>query len=152
MSAPYIAQRDAILVHAKAAALATNAAWTDVAIAFPLPAGKCVRIFYGGERAPARMGGSRDLKGEMVSEAIVLTAFWPLSSMSSNAAKLMDDEMVTFKHELRTRVLGDSQLGGAGTDLEMGYVSPDIVVIGNTRYAVLECQFVSDYTEYPLSP
>ena len=148
----YTAQRDAILVHAKAAALAANSAWTDVVIGFPLPAGKCVRVYYGGEAAPVRMGGDRVLNGELVSERIIVAAFWPLSNLSTDGVKLMDDEMYTFKHELRTRLLGDSQLGGAGTDLLMGYATPDIVVIGNARYAVLETQIVSDYTEYSLAP
>lgn len=147
----YTAQRDAILVHAKAAALATNAAWTDVVIGYPLPAGKCVRIWYGGETEPVRLGGRHVLQAEEVSETILLAAFWPLSSMSTDGAKLLDDEMYKFKHELRTRVLGDSQLGGAATDLVMEYATPDLAVVGNARYAVLEVHFITDYTEYAIA-
>ena len=147
----YPTARDAILVHAKASALAANAKWTDVAIGIN-PVGKCVRVFYGGERAPVHMGGSRVLNGELVSEMVTVAAFWPLSDLSLAGYKAVDDEMYLFKHELRTRVLGDSQLGGAQTDLAMDYAQPDIVVIGNVRNVVLEIDFITDYTEYALAP
>ena len=148
----YTDQRDAILVHAKAAALAANSTWTNVAIGWPIPNGKSVRVYYGGERTPVRMPHDRSFTGELVAEVIVCVAFWPLSALNTDGAKLMDDEMYTFKHELRTRVLGDSQLGGKATDLEMSYATPDLVVIGNTRYAIIEAQFATDFTEYPLAP
>jgi hypothetical protein len=153
MTAPYIAQRDQILVHALAAAAAVNAQWLDVAIGAPIPRGnRCVRIFYGGEAEPQRMGASRVLNGELVAETCALIAFWSMSTMDETAVKAIDTEMVGFKHELRTRILGDSQLGGASTDLEMGYAEPDFLVIGGGRWAVLEVTFTLDYTEYPLAP
>jgi hypothetical protein len=153
MTAPYIAQRDAILAHAKAAATAVSAMWTDVAIGAPLPRGdRCVRLFYTGEAAPERMGGPRVLNGELVAETVGLVAFWAMSALTDSTTKAIDSEMVAFKHELRTRVLGDSQLGGASTDLVMGYCEPDYLLIGGARWAVLEVSFTLDYTEYPLAP
>jgi hypothetical protein len=152
MTAPYIAQRDAILVHAAAAAVAVDAQWKDVAIGAPIPRGnRCVRLFYGGETQPVRMGGQRTFASEMVSDTVALVAFWSMSTMDEAAAKAIDDEMVAFKHELRARILGDSQLGGASTDLEMGYAEPDYQVIGGARWAVLSCEFILDYTEYTLA-
>jgi hypothetical protein len=153
MVAPYIAQRDQILVHALAAAAAVNAQWLDVAIGAPIPRGnRCVRIGYAGETAPERMGSNRVLNGELVAETCWLIAFWSMSAMDETGVKAIDSEMVGFKHELRTRILGDSQLGGASTDLVMGYAEPDYLVIGGARWAVLEVTFTLDYTEYPLAP
>jgi hypothetical protein len=153
MVAPYIAQRDAILVHAAAAAAAVNAQWKDVAIGAPIPRGnRCVRLFYTGEAEPQRMGASRVLNGELVAETCALVAFWAMSTLDETSVKSIDDEMVGFKHELRARILADSQLGGQSTDLEMGYAEPDFLVIGGGRWAVLEVAFTLDYTEYPLAP
>jgi hypothetical protein len=153
MTAPYIAQRDAILAHAAAAAAAVNAQWRDVAIGAPIPRGnRCVRVFYGGEAQPRRMGGPRVLNAELVAETVQLVAFWTMPTLDESIAKSIDDEMVAFKHELRTRILGDSQLGGASTDLEMSYAEPDYQVIGGARWAILGVEFVTDYTEYALAP
>lgn len=147
----YKEQRDGILVHAKAAAAAVDAEWKDVSIGAPFPRGRSVRIFYGGEREPVRMGASRVLNGELVSEVIVLEAYWPTSGMGENELKALDDQMYDFKHELRTRVLGDSQLGGVSTDLEMGYVDPGWSQIGGTTYIGLRAEFTTDFTEYPIA-
>jgi hypothetical protein len=146
----YEDQRDAILVHAAAAALTANATFTNVAIGAPVPSGKCVRIFWGGEAEPARMGGNRVLNGELVAQTLGLVAFWPLPSKSEGVVKAIDDEMSTFIHSLRTRILADSQLGGEATDLEMGYAEPSFLVIDGARYATVEVPFTLDYIEYPL--
>ena len=149
----YTAQRDAILAHAKTAAAAVNAQWKDVAIGAPIPIGnRCVRLFYGGESAPQRMGANRVLNAELVAETVSLIAFWSMSTLDLPAAKAIDDEMYAFKHALRTAVLGDSQLGGQGTDLEMAYAAPDFLVLGGTRWAVLEVEFTCDYTSYTVAP
>jgi hypothetical protein len=149
----YKEQRDAILVHTVAAAAAVSAEWTDVQIGAPIPRGnRCVRLFYGGEVQPVRMGGQRVLNGELVSESIMLVAFWALPSLDEGSVKALDDEAYDFKHQLRTRVLGDSQLGGTATDLEMSYANPDFLVIGGARWMVLEVEFTSDFTEYTLAP
>jgi hypothetical protein len=149
----YTDQRDAILAHAAAAAVAVNAQWKDVAVGAPVPRGnRCVRIFYAGESAPTHMGGHRDLTGELVAETIALVAFWGLGVLDETGVAAIDTEMVAFKHELRTRILGDSQLGGKSTDLEMSYAEPDFLVIGGGRWAVLSCEFVLDYIEYTLAP
>ena len=150
MTAPYIAQRDAILVHAAAAAAAIDAQWKDVAIGAPYPRGnRCVRVFYAGESAAEHIE-RRVLNAVLIAEQVALVAFWSIASLDEPAIKAVDDEIVGFKHELRTRVLADSQLGGASTDLEMGFAEPDYITIGGARWAVLECVFTLDFTEYPL--
>lgn len=150
MTAPYIAQRDAILVHAAAAAAAIDTQWKDVAIGAPYPSGnRCVRIFYAGEAEPENIP-PQVLNARLIAEQVALVAYWSISEMTPTAIKAVDDEIVAFKHELRTRILGDSQLGGASTDLEMGFIEPDYVQIGGARWVTLECTFTLDFTEYPL--
>lgn len=146
----YTDQRDAILAHAVAAAAAVSAEFTDVQVGAPIPKGsRCVRVFYAGESEPQRIG-NRVLNGELIAETIGLIAFWAMPTMDETPTKALDTEMVAFKHELRTRILADSQLGGKSTDLEMGYAQPDFIQIGGTRWYVLEVEFTLDYIEYPL--
>lgn len=143
----------AIETHAIAAGAALTPTLDDVAIGLPVPRGRCVRIHWDGEQQPARMGASRDLKGELIAERIRVVCYWPLSTNSEDQGKQIVREMYEFKHELRTRVLGDSQLGGMSTDLEMEYVNPDFVLWADgTVWAQAETAFVTDYTEYPLAP
>jgi hypothetical protein len=146
----YTDQRDAILVHAKAAALTANPKFTNVVVGAPIPNGKCVRIFWAGEAEPVRMGTPRVLNAEMVAPTIGLVAFWPLTTLTPTAIEAIDDEMSAFIHALRTAVLADSQLGGQATDLEMGYAEPSFVVIEGSRYATVEVPFTLDFLEYPL--
>jgi hypothetical protein len=149
----YAEQRDAILVHAAATAAAIDAQWLDVSIGAPIPRGdRCIRMFWGGEVEPKKMGASRVLNGELVSNVISLVAFWAMSGLSEAEIKAIDDEMTTFIAGLRTRVLGDSQLGGQATDLYMEYGQPDFLLIGSARWAVLEVDFITDYTEYTIAP
>lgn len=147
----YIAQRDAILAHAVAAAAAIDPQWTDVQVGAPFPRGnRCVRLFWSGEGDPQHMGGNRTLTSVMIAPTCTLVAYWALPSLDEGPLKAADDEMATFVHGLRTRILADSQLGGAATDLEMGPAEPDFVQIGGGRWATVEVLFTLDYLEYPL--
>ena len=141
----------AILVHATAAGAALSDPILDVARAFPVPTGRCIRVYYGGETEPRRMGGRRVLNAELVAEVTLIAAFFPLSVNDVPVAAALDTDLYNLKHDLRTRILGDSQLGGQATDLELEYVEPDLVVYGNTRYAILTWRVISDYVEYPLA-
>lgn len=149
----YTTWRDAVLVHAKAAALAADSKWTDVAIGLKTPTARCVRLYYGGEGEPPHMGEAekgRVLNGQMIGERLMVVAFWPLTSTSVSAYKAIDNEMYDWKHELRTRLQGDSQLGGTATDLDLEYAEPDIYVFGGARFVVLMSELRISYTEYQI--
>ena len=149
----YQNQRDAILAHAKTAALGTHAAFTDVQIGAAWPSGsKCVRLYWGGEAEPEHMGASRVLNGRLIAPTVELVGFWAMSTLTPAAVKAIDDEMTTFIHKLRTAVLGDSQLGGQSSDLEMGLAEPSDMVVNGTRWATVSVLFTLDYIEYPLAP
>lgn len=141
----------AILVHAIAAGAALTTPITDVQRAFPVPRGRCVRVYYGGEAEPKRMGASRVLNAELIAERTWVTLFLPISETSETLAAVLDAEAHAFKHELRTRILADSKLGGMQTDLEFEYITPDVVVIANARYLIVPCEITSNYTEYPIA-
>lgn len=145
-------QLAAIKTHAVAAGATLSPALTDVAIAHPVPRGRCVRIFWAGEVEPVRMGAQRSLNAELIAERIMLVAFWPISDSSETGAEAIETDIYALKHEIRTRVLGDSQLGGMSTDLAMSYAETDFVVISGTAYRTLECEFVTDFFEYSIAP
>lgn len=147
----YLDWRPEILTHARAAAAAVDAKWTNVAVGVRNPDGKCVRIYYGGEVAPPNMGDDpRVLNGLMVGERVYIVAFWPLTSIGTSEYAKVDDEMYAWKHQLRTRLQADSQLNGKSADLDLEYAQPDIDTFSNQRFALLASELTVSYTEYPI--
>lgn len=145
----YTEQRDRVLVHAKAAALAVDPKFTNVAIGWGAPAGsKGVRVFYGGETEPPRMPGTGSLRGEFVGEFVALMAWWSVPALNDSLAEAIDEQVYAFKHELRTRLQADQTLGGASIGVSMEYAEPDTVTISGTRYALLGARVAVAYTEY----
>lgn len=142
-----------VVVHAVTAGAAiTDDPILDVVAAFPVPKGRCVRVYYGGEVAPRKMGGRYTLNSEMVGEVTMIALFLPIALNDEAVAAVVDAQLYTFKHALRTAILGDAQLNGASVDLELDYLEPDIVTSGNTRYLVGLWRCVSDYIEYTIAP
>ena len=88
----------------------------------------------------------------MVAEVTLIAAFFPVVLNDEAVTAQIDTDLYTLKHELRTRILGDAQLGGAQTDTELDYVEPDLVTYNNTRYLMGLWRVVSDITEYTLAP
>ena len=130
----YVDSKARLVVHAvTAGAAVTSDPIIDVQEALPVPKERCVRVYYGGETEPHRMGGQRVLNAELVSEVTFIALFLPLAVSDEAIAATLDAQLYTFKHALRTAILGDSQLNGGSVDLELEYLEPDVVVIGNTR-------------------
>lgn len=151
----YPSQRDAILAHAQAAALAVDAQWKDVSVGMPQPRGdRSVRVFYGGEVPPEHMGPDHDsLNSEMVAEVVKVIAFWEVATGSETEALAIDDEMYAFKHQFRTRVLGNARLGGEAENLTVDYADPTFIkLVSGQRYATLAMDVIVDYTEYSKVP
>lgn len=148
----YADTKAAIVVHAAAAGAALTNPILDARAGFPIPKDRCIRVYYGGETEPARMGGRRTLNSEMVGQRTLIAAFFAIRTTSEDVVIVIDAELQALAHDLRTRILGDSQLGGSATDLDLGYMEPDIVTFGNARYLMGLWEVVSDYTEYSLAP
>src|SRR3990167_6275436 len=143
---------DAIQVHAAAAAItAADAKFYDVAVGFPAAKGRCVRIFYGGQRDPGYFP-NRTLNSKMVAQAIIVRGYWPLSETATKRQRVMEGEMGTFVKSLETRILGDSTLGGACTDLVMGLAQCEQAVIAKIKYAIVDSTIVVEYDETALAP
>lgn len=143
---------DALETHAKAAAVAVDAAFTDVSIGFPAPRGRSARLFYGGEREPEKMGAGSTLNSKLIAEAIELEAYWPIADYGTKKGRALAKEMQSIVHELRTRTLGDSQLDNKSSDLSMHLAEPGRIEYGGATYAVIGVEWVIDYSEYEVTP
>lgn len=141
---------DAVAVHAKAAAItAGGATLSDVAVGYPAGKGRCVRIFYGGEREPERFTMDESLASLLVSQAIVVRGYWPTASTSTKEQRIIEGQMGTFVKSFRTRLLTDQDLGGKAADgLKMHTAQAGQVVIGTTQYAIVDIEIVVDYDEF----
>jgi hypothetical protein len=147
----YVDTKAAIVVHALAAGLTLTDPILDVQAALPIPKGRCIRIYYGGEVPPARMGAEYTLNSQMVGEATFIAVFIPVTVNDEQVTAIADADLYTIKHELRTRILGDATLGGASTDLMLEHLGADLVTIGNTRYLLGLMRLTSDFTEYAIA-
>jgi hypothetical protein len=144
---------DALQVHAAAAAVtAGGATFTDVAVGFPPAKGRCVRIFYGGERDPERLGTNKVLNASEIAQAITVRGYWPTASTATKEQRAIEGQMGAFVKDFRARVLGDSQLGGKSSDLAMHLAGADQIVISTTQYAVVDLEIVVDYDDVTIAP
>lgn len=145
----------AALVVLQAHLVAAGAALTDpfLDVDRGLPTGsRQLRYYWGGEIDPPRMGGNRDLTGDIVGQRFVIAATWPLTGLSVELVTAIDIEMQLLAGQIRTRIDADSQLGGNVTDLELGYAQPDVLTISNARHVVLQWDLDLSYVEYPVGP
>lgn len=144
---------NAIETHATTAGAALTSPITNVKIGYPKPFNRAARIFWGGETDPVRMGDSpKVLNGIMVADLIVVMAWWALTTLSDEQAELVELEAQAFTAALRTAILGDSQLGGAKTDLVMRHGATDFIEINGVPWRVLTFEIVTDFSEYTLAP
>ncbi len=143
---------DDVKTHAAAAALACDSKFLDVAVGHPTPRGRCVRVFYNGEREPEEMGAGRTLNSRMVAEAVMVRGFWPVSEYAAKRGRLLMSEVWTFIYQLRSRLAGDSQLGGDSADLNIHLAMVDDVLIAGTLYVIADVEVVADYHEYAIAP
>lgn len=144
---------DGIRVHAAAAAIAAGGTgFKDVAVGHPTPRGRSVRVYYGGEASTEHFSTGRTLNSQLVAERVLVRGFWPVSEYAPKRGRQLMFEMWRFVHEIRTRVLGDSKLGGESADLNMHFASADDVVISGVLFALIDIEFAVDYGEYALAP
>ena len=137
--------------HLAAAGTALTDDLLDVDRGLPATRGRQIRYYWGGEVEPPRMGGPLVLNGQMVGERFIIAALWPLTDLSEELVTAIDVEMQLLAGEVRTRLLGDSTLGGYVTDLELSYAEPDIAIISNARHIVLQWTLDLAYVEYALA-
>lgn len=139
-----------LVTHARTAAASLAIPIEDVQVGPAWPKGRCVRVYYGGEVDPLRIG-SRDLTGELVAKVTWITAFWPLSALEEELISTVDAEADAFAHALRIAVDGDVDMNGQTDNTTLEHVVLSDEVLGNTRYLVLTWRAVTDYYEYTVS-
>lgn len=140
-----------LLVHCQTAGAAVTPAIQDVQIAFPLPKSDCVRVYYGGETDPNRMGGRWTLTSEMVGKVTMIGLFLPITTLDEEIAIRLDAQAEAFGHALRTAIDADQDLATAGDNTILEDAEPDIVIVGNTRFLAVLWRAVTDYQEYTLA-
>jgi hypothetical protein len=140
-----------LVTHAQAASASLTRPFEDIQVGIALPKGKSIRVYYGGEVPPVRMGGRYTLNSEMVGKATLIQAFWPLPTVDDEMFALIDTEAEAFSHAFRTAVDADTDLNGNvdNTTLEDG--EPAELIVGTTRYMTILWRAVTDYVEYPIA-
>jgi hypothetical protein len=114
--------------------------------------GRMIRYYWGGEVDPPKMPGRRSLNSDIVGQRFEIAATWPLTDLTPEQVTIIDVEMQLLAGQIRTRIDGDSQLGGNVTDLTLGNAEVDLVVISTARYVGLRWMLDLSYVEYALAP
>lgn len=140
-----------LLTHAQTAGATLTPPIQDVAIGFPVPAGRRVRLYYGGEAEVEKMGGRYTLNSELVSKVTMIAAWWNVTTLNAEQAAVIDSEAEAFTDALRTAVDGDTSLNGEMDNTTLGYGTPDIVIVGNTRYLMVLWVATTDFSEYTIA-
>ena len=138
-------------VHLAAAGTAVSPTITDVARGAPVSVNaRMIRYWYAGDTSPAHYGGNT-LTTAIVGERVTVGCFWPISDKAVLAG--LDAELVALKHEIKTRLFGDSQLGGACDDLLVGDAEVDYPVVNGAQTAELTIPLTLDFGEaYTIAP
>jgi len=138
--------------HLAAAGTALSRPITDVARGLPYARGRQIRYWWDGETEPVRMGGPRVLNGELIGQRFNIAAMWPVVDGSETANAALDVEVIALTTDIRSRILGDSQLGGNVSDLELDYGEPDLVTIAGGLHLVVRWTLTLDYEEATIAP
>lgn len=147
-----ISVMDDINAHAIASAAAVDPLFVDVAVGYRVGKGRCVRTYYAGEvDPPPRLGAEHVLDADLVGERVVVSALFPIADISKEKGREQLGQAWTFKHELRTRVLGDAQLGGDAVDLLLLPTTVEEVLISKQSYLECRTEIQLSYTEYAIA-
>lgn len=139
-----------LATHLTAAGAALTDPILDVDRGLPT-GGRMIRYYWGGEVDPPKMP-TRVLNGDVVGQRFEIVATWPLTDLSPEQVTVIDTEMQLLAGQIRTRIDGDSQLGGNVADLELANATPESATISNARHVALRWTLDLSYVEYALAP
>jgi hypothetical protein len=146
----YSDQRARILTHATTAANAVSPVIDDVQVAFPVPRGRCVRIFWTAEEDPIVLPESV-LTEDLIAEVTHISAFWPLSNIGETDAADYATQVYAFKHALRTAIDADTKLNSTAQHVTMRNAELTYAQVAGAEYLVVDVDIVTETTTYPLA-
>lgn len=138
-----------ILTHCTTAANTVSPAIDDVQIAFPVPRGRCVRVFWTAEEDPTKFADA-SLSEDWVGEVVHVSAFWPISNLAESDAADYATQVYAFKHALRTAIDGDTKLNGKAEDATMRNAELTYAQIAAAEYLVVDVDIAIETTTYTL--
>lgn len=138
----FAAALTALNTHLVAAGAAITPAITDVGWGQPgAPTSTCIRYWYEGEGDSPKMA-PRTLTDATVFEAIRIAAYWPVATRDKAPAAALDTRVQLFVRQVKNRLNGDSQLGGAVVDIELGNASAGWLTVGDAAWRSVEIPLV----------
>jgi hypothetical protein len=76
---------------------------------------------------------------------VTIAAYWPVADKAAMAN--LDARIHALKHELKTRLIGDSQLGGQCDDLDVGDAEVEYLEVTGALVARLTIPLTLDFGE-----
>lgn len=136
----------AIETHLDAAGTAVTPQIVDVDRGAPVsvPA-RLIRFWYAGDQPAPHYPGGQTITTVMVGERLTIAAYWPISDKA--VLRSVDGEAKALKDEIKRRLLGDCQLGGACDDLVIGDAEVDYPIVNGQQVAELTIPLTLDFGE-----
>lgn len=137
-----------IATHLGTAGNAQTPKITDIGVGEPgVPPGRCVRYWYEGDGAPARLGATRTLGDQMVGERLTIRAFWPVGTRDKTVSAALEADVQLFARAIKHLLIEDSQLAGNCVDLEVGNADAGWLSLDGGTWRVLSIPLVLDFVD-----
>lgn len=121
---------------------------TDIGQGEPgVPPGRCARYWYEGDGPPARMGATRTLRDQMVGEKVTIRCYWPVAGRDKAVASALEVDVQAAARAIKNALIGDSTLGAACVDLEVGDADTGWLLLDGASYRTLTIPLVLDFVD-----
>lgn len=110
------------------------------------PPGNCGAYWYEGDGPPVHFP-ARTLTDEMVGERVTLRWYWQVSSRDKVAMGNLEADLRAVKVDLKSRLSGDSTLGGNCVDLDVGDADAAWLNLDGGLWRTLTIPLVLDYVD-----
>lgn len=137
--------------HLAAAGSAVSPTVVDVDRGAPVSVNaRMIRYWYAGDQPAPHYPGGQTLTDVMVGERVTVACYWPITDKA--VLRSLDAEVQALKHEIKTRLIGDSTLGGACDDLTVGDAEVDYPIVNGAQTAELTIPLTLDFgTAYTIA-
>lgn len=106
---------------------------------------RLIRYWWAGTSDPPHYDGNQTLTTRMIGQRVTVGVYVPIADRA--VLRSLDAELVAIQADIYTRLLGDSQLGGACDDLMVGDAEVDYPVINGAQVAELTIPLTLDFGE-----
>lgn len=117
-----------------------------------VPTAKLIAYWYAGDGDPVHFP-PRTLTDQMVGIQVTVQAYWPVATRDKNASANLEADVQALNYQIKSRLLGDSTLGGECKDLAISDTSTGWLAPDGGLYRTLTMTVTLDFVDlYTIAP